>query len=129
MKYIKRFENISEDVPKVGDFVLIKMGDTTMNYDKDIVLRYNKIKDFVTHTIGKIVSIRLKISDDFGNESIGNVTVKYDNIPEDFQSWFSSDNKRVSSDNKRVFSLDQIVEFGKTKDELEEKMMIKKYNI
>ena len=44
MKYIKRFENISEDVPKVGDFVLIKMGDTTMNYDKDIVLRYNKIK-------------------------------------------------------------------------------------
>lgn len=123
MKYIKRFENI-EDVPKVGNFVLISMNrsNSVIKFGGIEMPRYNKIKDFVTHNIGKIVNIRLKIVDEFYNKSAGDLRVEYDNIPKDIQSWFSKDNKRA-------FSVDQIVEFGKTKEELEEKLMTKKYNI
>ena len=113
MKYIKKFENIENTTPEVGDCVLINI---------DTIIIKGKIRDFVNNTIGEIIDIRLKIEDEFDNESLGDLRVKYSNVPKDIQSWFFNGNIRT-------FNINQMIEFGKTKEELELKIMSKKYNL
>jgi len=110
MKYIKKFEN-HIDIPKIGDYVLIH---TNSNI--------RSVSNFVNNTIGKIIDISSKYTDMFNRENPGVVRVEYDDPPRDIQSWFSDKNKRT-------FTLEQIVEYGKTKEELEEKLAVKKYNL
>jgi len=110
MKYIKKYENYV-DTPQIGDYVLIHTNSNAKN-----------VANFVNNTIGKIIDIRFKYKDIFELEHPGDLRVEYEEVPEDVQSWFFDKNKRT-------FTLEQIISFGKTKKELEEKLAEKKYNL
>jgi len=108
MKYLNKFEKFGkfEYKPKYGDYIKIK------HYSKNIDLSIY----YETH-IGKVI--------DCGDE---NILVAYKEKPEEsILKYFYYNNER--DDYSEIFSINNIVEFGKTKEELELKLASKKYNL
>lgn len=129
MKHLKKFnENTSK--PKIGDYVLIETDSSN-----------KKIVDFINNTIGKIIHIDDNKIDIWGNISIGDILVKYDNVPFNRGSaninWFIELNPNIEDTCVRHYGIqygrhfhpNRIVEFGKTREELEIKLQAKKYNL
>ena len=107
MKYIKTFENI-ENLPEIDDWVIMKT-----------LSSHNIVKNFINNTIGEVVNL------DKTNIQNIDITVMYYDIPEDFKKLMNVD----SDVYVREFRSNQIVEFAKTKEELELKLQSNKYNI
>ena len=114
MKYIKTFEKFEDSQfgPQVDDYVLIKT-----------VAADDNVKKFINNTIGKITRIQPDFIYSLGNKSVGDVGVQYENLPKDIQSWF------VKGSNVRNFIKDQIVAYGKTEEEVKQKVQSNKFNI
>ena len=104
MKYLKKFETITESKKmQVGDYILIR---STRNPED--------LNNFINNNIGQIKKIESK-----------SIRVMYDDIPEKFYKNFHTKDEGDG----RLFGKDQIVEFAKTKENLELKIQMKKFNI
>lgn len=86
--------------PKVGDYVVISADSMNKEYN-----------DFINNTIGKMY----KKSKNF-------IYIRYDYIPYGIRQWFTR-GETTSAE------LEDIVYFGKTKEDVEIKMNSNKYNI
>jgi hypothetical protein len=99
---IKIFEEYNNK-PEVGDYVLINY---KIKYDKDF-------ESFINNNIGKLFEVDFKFNE---------IEVEYENVPENIKKiWFYN--------NTVVFNISDIVEYGKTIEELELKLASKKYNL
>ena len=109
MKYIKRFENI-ENTPKIGDYVICQ----------DIIARY-EVKDFISNNIGQIIYIVI---------DTGSFSVQYENVPKEFKSFFySTEYKMKYYSGLRKMMPEEIIKFSKNKEEIEDYLITKKYNL
>jgi hypothetical protein len=104
MKHLKTFENING--PQIGDYVLISMKGS---YNND-----NSIDFFINNNIGQIIKF---------DENMR--LVKYSNVPGNIKM----KNKFNKDGSIWIGNAFKTVAFGKTKEELELKMDMKKYNI
>ena len=103
----KIYERILEHTDlKIGDYVIMK----TWNI---------KLKKFLNQNVGEIVKF---------NDEMESVFVKYNNIPEDLQVFFSCENPEIF-DQTREFNIPQIVKISNNKEELEMFLNTNKYNI
>lgn len=123
MKYLKKFENINDTEPEVGDYILIKVN--LQEYGKKEI-----INNFINNTIGKVYKI---YNDD--------IRVSYENIPDEIKGWFSKPIYTPSlkfinaikgvgeGEYTRLFSKDRIVVFSKNKKDVEPYIQANKYNL
>lgn len=113
MKYIKNFKIYEKiRVPEVGDFVLIHIKVEELPYS-------DELNNFINNTYGIVYKI-------YDNK---NIRVLYKNIPERCIPWFAADYMGEETTKTRIFSIDNINEFAKTKEELDLKLSMKKFNI
>jgi len=105
MKHIKTFEN-SKNTPEVGDYILANY-DSIFDSLKDLV-------DFMNNTIGVVANI-----------TSFNPYVKYDNVPINLKKYFNRNGSKGIVD----VSLDHILYFSKSKEEIEMKLNKNKFNI
>jgi hypothetical protein len=110
MKYIKTYEDLKFEI-QVGDYVQIKTHSSILN-----------VKEFINNNIGIVSNI---------NHTNDDIVVGYYDIPKVIEKFF---NKTYYKNNSifpftRSFDLNRVVEFGKTKEELEMKILAKKYNL
>ena len=105
MKYIKKFEESTVELPEVGDYVVIE----THTFDED----YDK---FINNTIFTVVECWL---DDDHNHA---VRLKCDYVPKKFSIYFFEGNEIIYWS-----SLIKVI--AKTKEELELKISANKYNL
>ena len=127
MKYLKLFE-AQKRLPEVGDYVLLNPTKFPWN-DK-----FKEFKKFIATTICQIVRIE-RVQSHSGENFLGYKVYFEDDIPYGFRGCFDDDYK--SNDKKRKYLLvfndknytDQIKYFSKNKEELELKIMAKKYNL
>jgi len=103
MKFLKKFnENLDYNV---GDYVLVTP-ESVANMSKEYA-------DFVSNNYGKIVKIP--------SNRINLTAIKYDNIPQNMMKYFKN--------NTSMFFNPEIVDYAKTKEELELKLSSRKYNL
>jgi len=120
MKYLKKFEDLQE-VPKVGDYVLIITDSSNEHF-----------KEFINNTIGVLEHIIKHKPDIWGNESEDSVSIKYENVPPMIKDMFYLSpfiTKDYGRQGFREFDIKKIVAFAKTKEELEIKLSANKYNL
>jgi len=103
MKYLKTFENSNN--PKVGDYVICNEIE-----NRDI------LSEFISNNIGVV------IRSFFG----GSYQVNYENIPDEIKKFFANDEKY---DGLRGMFRKEIIDFASSKEKLEIKLNIKKYNV
>jgi hypothetical protein len=115
MKYLKRFEDIN-DYPEYGDYIQIKIN--SMNDDW---------REYVNNTIGEVYGIIGKNADGFDDDH-DMVAVKYDNPPEYVKRWMTF-NFYGNDEYTRDFSVERIVAYGKTLEELNMKLRANKFNL
>ena len=107
MKYLKLFENYSEKDIKIGNYV-------------SVVTIHEPTKDFINNNIGKIVDVYRK------GIIVDYIKVKFNKIPWQLNSYFTHWNGKYCV---REYPVKSIVEIGKTKKEVEQKLLARKYNI
>ena len=110
MKYIKTFESMN--IMNEGDYALFY-------YDEIAQFAYSvrfsqELKELINNNIGKIKHI--------SNSTYNWISVEYDNIPSNLQYNFHHDGTIL-------LDKDNVVEYAKTKEELEIKLSINKYNL
>ena len=109
MKHLKLFENLNQ--PQIGDYV-------KMNSDFSNELPIEKIlpdfRNFIDNNIGQIIGI---------NSNYYNVEYK---IPSNWKYYLEIFPKGLFTKN---FTKNQLINFDTTKEELELKLHIKKYNL
>jgi len=105
MIYIKRFENLKGESPVVGDYVILDVKPTEST---DFIF-----VNFIDTHIGKVIDINYRASLPY--------TVEFDDIVPYQRS--------QRSQNNMGFDRNEIVYFSSSKEELEIKMNIKKYNL
>jgi hypothetical protein len=123
MKYIKKFEDL-QFLPQVGDYVLVKI-----DVSKSFMKKKEKLMDFVNNTIGQIISVQPDSTDMWGNIKEGDVKVKYIDVPENIEDWFEMIPNKKYYIGLRNFTKDQVVAFGKTEEEVKQKVQSNKFNI
>ena len=96
MKYLKTYE--SSISYSVGDYVIIQT---------------ENIPDFIENNIGQIIKIA----------NYNEISVKYENIPIKYKSYYFTDN------NERRFVNSQILHCSKNKEDLEHILTANKYNL
>lgn len=120
MKYLKTFEKLQEQ-PEVGDYVLINTVSTIKG-----------VSEYINNTFGQIIDIQPDKIDIWDFKSVGDIVVKYTDVPSEIKSWFNK-NKNITRNYAREFdrrfSPEQVVAFAKTKEELELKLTANKYNL
>ena len=114
----KIFEN--NNGPEVGDYCLVKFNGAD-----------GKHKYFIENNIGKIINIIPDKIDVWNNVTEGDIVVGYKtlDVPDEIRRWFKWKPDVNFGFLTRNFSSDQIIEFGKTKEELERKLAQNKYNL
>jgi len=119
MKYIKRFENLEE--PEIGDYVLLQVN---RNFSNDY-------KNFINNNIGEIVSIDKNTYTKARHFEIRYYIDTFEEFSKMKDSFryisFDVENEEYYFSN--LFNPDYVVEFGKTKEEVELKIATKKYNL
>lgn len=111
MKYIKQYESIENNKPKVGYYVLMK---TTVE----------ELKNFIDNSIGIIDSINFDDEDD-----LAEYTIRYENIPENLPRYFFNMNTEKTENNCRDFRKELMIEYAPTIEELKIKIQQRKYNL
>ena len=104
MKYLKFFEN--KELPEIGDCALV----LDPNHFTE------ELNIFLKNKIGKILEIQ-KLS----------VFIQYEDVPRDIDHYFQYFKDRGYKD-CRSYVIDKII-YSKSKEELEYKLLTKKYNI
>lgn len=111
----KIFENNSK--LEVGDYVLM-----STNAPNEI------IKEYINNTIGQIEKVFPDKRDIWNNVSVGNIVVKYKNVPNGYEEWFKREYSKKGTF-LRQFHPNKVVAFGKTPEEVELKLNTDKYNL
>lgn len=104
MKYIKTYENIINK-PNVGNYVMMKTS-------------HPELVDFIANNIGKVININFTYDYE--------ITVKYTNIPLELKKHFSLYKGDYCT---RIFPISYVINFAKTKKELQQKLVTIKYNL
>lgn len=115
MKYLKKFENVEE--PEIGDYVLMSIQHKKDYYSAYIEFIENNIGEIVSK-VGNIIEVRYYV-DTYEEFIMLRTHFRY--ISYDFENneyYFSN-----------IFYENNILEIGKTKEEVELKKEIKKYNL
>jgi hypothetical protein len=99
---------------KVGDYVLIHTTSTIPG-----------VKEFINNNIGVLEKIEEDKNDMWGHVRRGNITIRYDDVPDEIIGWFTINGDAFY----RQFDKDQVVTFGKTPEEVEIKISSDKYNL
>lgn len=110
MKYIQIYENYNK-TPKIGDYILV-----------NVDFKGNEYQNFVNNNVGKIKNI--KLSKNIPNERLA--TVEYRNIPDSILYRFDGYDL---SKNVTQIVVDDIIEWSKTKKEMQVMLSGKKYNL
>lgn len=122
IKSFKIFEKLKE-IPEVDDYAIMQ-----------ILTGDFKLDNYVNNTIGQICDVQLSYPDPeitaITNvelyEEIQRIGVIYNNVPVKIRWWFS---KMAHNKYKRLYTPNKLVEFAKTKEELEMKLNANKYNL
>jgi len=122
MKYIKTFENIDNDEPEAGDYVLINIGkyENIIKIIPNMSERTLKYINFINDNIG---IIRYKTINKTNEEK--EITVEYENVPKDIESYFDLNYNLCY----RSFDYSKIIDFASTKQQLKLKLTANKYNL
>jgi len=113
MKYIRTFENINENKPQIGNYVILK------NFSPV----FRELRSFLENNIGEIISI-------ITMNKIDEIEVEYNNVPENLQSHFiSTDAQNRGIKNIRKTSISAVIHHSKNKEELEQIILNNKFNI
>ena len=114
MKYIKTYELINQDKPKVGDYVICcEEGYKTANLHDKIFY------EFINENIGQLVKIDPAADKEFP------YIVKYNNINWEVGKYF----RNTEVENARKFDRSEIKNWSEDKEELEVFLSAKKYNL
>ena len=111
MKYLKLFEN----------YIKIKDGNYVLMHTI-----HEPTKDFINNNIGKIVDVEYGTPGNRKGIIVDYIKVKFNKIPWQLNSYFTHWGGKYCV---REYPVTSIVEIGKTKKEVEEKMLARKYNI
>lgn len=120
MKYIKVFEDI-KNIPKIGDYVICQ----------DSLARY-EVVEFISNNIGQIIAPFHSIPfhpTTPKNPSEPQFVIQYENIPEELKYSFYYENNMKYYSGLRNMALNEIIKFSKNKEELEDYLVAKKYNL
>jgi hypothetical protein len=114
MRYIKEYKDIDGDY-KIGDFVIIK---TPSIYDEFV--------NFINNNVGVIISIKPIYSNHNGVYLNNNIDVMYLNVPVILQGRF-----RKTIEGYVLYGISDydIVNFSDKKEDLEDIIVSKKYNL
>ena len=116
MKYIKKFENNEfRYKAQIGDYVLLHL---KVNNAEFVPYNIKCAIDYVNTHVGKITS-----SYRYNWE----IRVEFENVPTDIQSYFGKSDKKNTF--YRTTTTDNIVAIGKTPEEVEINVQMKKYNL
>lgn len=118
---IKRFNENSQDIPEVGDYVIMNVA-ISNGQDKR-----EEIKNYVNNTVGKIINIRTSENGKNVFHPYRDIVVVYEKVPSEIKNWFSYD--RIGKYYYRTLSEKMLIAFGKTIEEVELKMRSNKYNL
>ena len=113
MKYIKEFENISNDDIKVGDYVLVDIhGHSGIGPENFI--------NFINNNIGKVIEI-------FSPYKLyNNITIEYNNVPEIIRKiWFIEENGKIIKN----IRYNKIIANSKNIEDIERILITNKFNI
>ena len=111
MRYIKKFEKYYK--LQIGDYVICEWYDGKYN-DK-----YKQYNDFLKNNVGQLIEITDKL---FPGQTF--YIIQYNNIPFELDKFKSSRNKSSFTMKSR-----DIIYYSKDKEELELKLIAKKFNI
>jgi len=100
MKYIKKFEK-NDNKPELGDYVIVSEINNSIVYD------------FISNSVGRFVV--------FIDNNINQYHIRFDDIPEELNSFFSYD--------CRNYRLHEILYWSKDKKDLEIILQSNKFNI
>jgi hypothetical protein len=109
MKHIKTYEDLSTEC-KIGDHALFDYTNKTYAYHAQLT---NQLRDFLNTNIGLLVTVSSPNNDW--------LEVFYDDIPTNLQYKFHI--------GTILLNIENIVELGKTRKEVEQKIEAKKYNL
>jgi len=117
MKHLKSVENFKENNIQIGDYVLAKIHGYSGMSSKEFMY-------FINNNIGRVI----EITDP--KEKFDNVSIQYENVPEDIQyPWF-----RSNKENNRLIKFIKtrsayIISNSKNIKDIESILMAKKFNI
>ena len=114
MKYLKRFENINESEVVVGDYVLLKPKRRDF---LDVESIY-----FFENVVGEVIMIH-----DNRSDGIIIYSIKYNNIPGEIIKFFNFSYTKGCW--HRNFYLSDIIFFSKNREDVEDFIQSKKYNL
>lgn len=114
MKYIKTYEEINDNIPQVGDYVILNDDSTFDNDDMNYL-------NFIKTSIGYI----------FKKPNVKFSYIKYDNIPDNIKDYFQySDYSEGLKVGNCILANDSNIQYwSKNKRELEPLLNAKKYNL
>lgn len=123
MKYIRTYEKLNIDLPKVGDYVYCY--EDAVPVDSEDLEDYNKFLSFLSNNIGKCVDD----SNDF--------LIQYYNVPLDLSGYFEFGIRFAQFNgyilekfiNCRAMCLEEIEYFSSNKEDCEVYLNAKKYNL
>ena len=115
MKYLKTFEEVNIDEPKVGDYAIFF--DEIYEIGSGVSSDFNEYVYFINNNIGEI--IKIEKNDDYKYH------VKFENVPINIIRYFDT-----ASDYYYLrFHKEEILYWSKNKEELEHILAAKKYNL
>jgi hypothetical protein len=115
VKYLKRFEEVNVDDPKVGDYAIFF--DEIGYIDSGVYVHFNEYLYFINNNIGEIIKIE--------NKDNYKYHVKFENVPIDIIRYFD-----FASDYYYLrFHKEEILYWSKDKKDLEPYIQAKKYNL
>jgi len=123
MRYIKSYESLNKEVPKVGDYIQI-----IMNGDDDYDSDYDDSDRLLSQFVNFIISNVGVIINTFGRKS-NEVRIKYDSVPYNLtKNYFDQYPENSYS---KVVSLDHVDDYfiGETPEEVKLKIDSKNYNL
>ena len=109
MKYLKKYEEVSQKEPQIGDYIICK----------EDFINDEKLTSFLLSNIGQIYSI----------DPRGNYVVEYNNIPKDLETNFREYIREYNKNNLTTIYPSEIIEFSKNKEDLEIYINKMKYNL
>lgn len=116
MKYIKKYESVNK--PQIGDYVICE--EINNNTTSTHAIEINK---YVMLHIGQIIKIFPPTSD------LGVMyVVKYENLPNELQNSFIFYDD-IEHHDRRGFYTDEIKFYSTNKKDLEDILLLKKYNL
>lgn len=113
MKHIKSYENINDDNPQIGDYVICE--------EQNAMINYSKLNNFFKNNPGKIKNIT--------DHDINNYVIEFYNVPKDLYISYFDIVQGEENLYTRPMSRNELIVFSKNIKDLEFKLSAKKYNL